>query len=318
MSVEKIDKAYHVLRKAIELEYRLNSLRYKFGLKILRKLLEKKSKLLEVDVAGYPVFIWNDKIEGDIFVEAPSLTGQVEGYMAHPKWGIKGRSIIPLNWEAVWYDMKPEFIYNKDVMDSIRELLGFAVNLSFNEDVNITEYAGTIQYGPYHGFYRITAEGIVIEWIDPGLNKILTDTVAVPDGGGCNVRNVLNSLIMDSSKIRYKCADSPKAPEYETDYSPGLCGSLDQVITYIRQFLDKTLFCVKGSPRELLFIDGPLEGLMITGVRDGDIIWYSDSGSGIININTIREMYSQAMIKCAEMMKMRICPYLPGGPNYPI
>ncbi|MEM4959863.1 MAG: hypothetical protein QXX12_08355, partial [Nanopusillaceae archaeon] len=231
MASDRYEKAYRVIRKAIELEYKINSIRYKFGAKILRKLLEKKGKLLEVDVAGYPVFIWNNRIEGDIFVEAPSLTGQVSGYMAHPKWGLKGRSIIPLNWTAVWNELKPEFIYYRDVMDSIRDLLGFAINLSFTENVDVTEYAGTIQYGPYHGFYRITSGGITIEWIDPSLNKVLTDTVATTDGQGCNVRNFLNALIMDSGKIRYKCVNDPEAPEYTTDYSPGLCGSLDQTIT---------------------------------------------------------------------------------------
>ncbi|MEM4964183.1 MAG: hypothetical protein QXT13_08555 [Pyrobaculum sp.] len=309
--------AYNVLKKAIEIEYKINTIRYKFARKVLEKLRQRKSKLLSVNISDYPAFVWNDLVEADIFLTPPSLSGHVEGWLAQPKFNIIGKKIIDVNWDELWTSLKPEFIYYRDVLDSIRNLMSYIINMSFKEDDEITAYAGIALYGNYYGFYKIAQEGIVVEYYDTILNKTLREVVAILDGQGCNVRNVLNSLIMDSSKIRYKCVNDPNAPEYETDYAPGMCGSLDQVITYIRQFLDKTLFCIVGSPRELLFVDGPLEGFVITGIRDGDVIWYSESGSGIININTIREMYSHAKTACTEMMKMRICPYLPGGHNYP-
>ncbi|MEM4620756.1 MAG: hypothetical protein QW607_11170, partial [Desulfurococcaceae archaeon] len=157
-------------------------------------------------------------------------------------------------------------------------------------------------YGNYHGFYKLTDEGIVVEYYDPVLNETLREVVAAVDGSEeCKIRNEMTEIV-SLTTVSIEC----EGEIYETDYSPGYCGTLDQLISLVRQYLDKQLFCLRSKYSTLIFIDGPLEGIMIN-YTDDDVLWLSESGSGTLNFVQLKQKIEDAKKQCALTLLPKIC-----------
>jgi hypothetical protein len=217
---------------------------------------------------------------------------------------------MSVSWSDVYRKLSPSFSVKTAVLQSIKDLLGMLTQaeiLAQFEDP--TDWQGRVMYGDYLGWYRVDSRGIAVRYFDAALDRWSEGYVATSEVSGCDAKARLSqALSYVASGIEVKCTDTVSV---KTNYEAPLCSDLDQLVTYIRQLLERQAYCIYVYPERIFFFDGPLQGLAWTYVTPVSVVFYAPGqGAILINVDSLLSDLYKAIDNCAVKIKPTVCAQL--------
>jgi len=302
--------AREVLRRALQLTYKLHSLRFRLAKEVLGRLQTYTSSPTVVEVNGYQTYIWLPTQHAREYRVWPySLTAKPGGWLETRPYAPASPPML-VSWPRVFGGLKASFSVNTAVLQSIKDLLSMLTQASIQaESVYPEDYSGVAQYGAYMGWYRMAGDGIYVKYFDRAQDRWVEGRIATSETSGCDAKERLRTLLNQVlSGLQINCDGRYVAYPYEA----AVCSDLDQAVTYIRQLLDKTVFCPYIFPDSILFVTGPLEGLTYTYQVGQVAIFYDGKIATVVNVSSVEATVNTAIANCAAKLKAQACGALAG------
>lgn len=294
-----------VAREALKLLADIHSLRYKYAKAMLSKLTSAAStEPWVVEVSGYQTYIWLPGKKQEFRVLPYSLTAKVQSWLTTRPYAPQEPPIV-VNWNEVFEKLKANFRLKTVVFESIKELLDMLTAAEIEtEEIEFEEWAGRVQFGEFSGVYKIDADGIKIAYLETVTGKVEKVTIATSETSGCTAKQILINLLKDTtSGIDVKCQTGLK----KVNYMNWVCSDLDQLVTYIRQLLDKQVYCITYKAKHILFLDGPLAGLTWNMDAQPEFIFYDGSKATVVDLESLVQQVRTAKSLCANSMSKYVC-----------
>ena len=312
MSIEEpkggVDISF-VVRRALEVQRDLQLIRYKIGRKLLQKLAQFESSPIIAEINSYPAYIWVPKEQAREYRVWPAtLTAPAEGWLKER--GLARVPIMIVSWSEVFDKLVPVFRYRAIILESVRGVLGIFTNIELEPHFLEAEgYDGTANYGDYRAWYKITHEGIKMDYLMPvedltGASYEHTVTVQLTTTN-CPVRQRLKELLYSVSEgIIIEC---PGGSVKKVQYSATDCPALDQLVTLLRQILDQQIHCPVDFPSRVVFLDGPLSGLNWSAVDRTHFIAWDGAKATTYDLSSIESMFNTSVETCRISMAKLAC-----------
>ena len=306
--MSQIDLTYAV-KRALEVHRDLQLIRYKIARKMMEKLARFESDPVVTEVSGYQSYVWVPKGQAREYrVWPPTLTAPAEGWLREK--GLARVPIMAISWNEVFDKLAPVFRYRSIILESIKGIFGILTNIELEPHFLETEgYDGTVNYGDFKGWYKITHEGIKIDYIMPvedlsGTTHEYTVTVQLTTTN-CPIRQRLKELLYSVSEgIIIEC---PGGSVKRVQYSATECPALDQLVTLLRQILDQQIHCPVDFPSRITFLDGPLGGLNWTAVDRHNFVTWDGERAAVYDMNAIESMFQTSVETCRTSMTRLAC-----------
>jgi len=306
--MSQIDLTYAV-KRALEVYRDLQLIRYKVARKMVEKLARFESDPVIVEVNGYQSYIWMPKEQAREYrVWPPTLTAPAEGWLKER--GLARVPIMVVSWSEVFDKLAPVFRYRAIILESIRGVLGIFTNIELEPHFLEAEgYDGTANYGDYRAWYKITHEGIKVDYLMPvedltGASYEHTITVQLTTTN-CPVRQRLKELLYSASDgFVIEC---PNGSVKKVQYSATDCPALDQLVTLLRQILDQQIHCPVDFPSRVVFLDGPLSGLNWSAVDRMHFIAWDGAKATTYDLASIESMFGTSVETCRTSMARLAC-----------
>lgn len=297
--------AVAVAKEALKLLVDIQSLRYKYAKAMLSKLTSAAStEPWVVEVSGHQTYIWLPGRKQEFRVLPYSLTAKVQSWLTTRPYAPQEPPIV-VDWNKVFEKLKARFRLKTVVFDSIKELLNMLTAAEIEtEEIGFEEWVGRVQFGVFSGVYKIDANGIKISYRETITGEIQEVTIATSETNGCSAKRTLNNLLKDIiSGIDVKCQDGVK----KVNYMNWVCSDLDQLVTYIRQLMDKQAYCITYQANNVLFIDGPLAGLTWNKDVKPEFIFYDGTKAIVVDLEELVKQVNTAKSLCATSMSKYVC-----------
>lgn len=297
--------AKEVTRRAAQLIYKIHTLRFRLAKEVLNRLQNYNSRPAVIEVNGYQTYLWVPRgLEREYRVWPYTLTSRPGGWLETRPYAPPGPP-VPVSWADIFSKLRANFSINTAVLESIRDLLSMVTQASIEQAASYPEdYSGTVQYGEYRGWYRLAGDGIYVRYFDAGHDRWVEGRIATSESSGCEAKTELKTILSQiTSGIQVDCSGTIVSYPYEAP----LCSDLDQLVTYVRQLLDKTVFCPFIYPSSILFVDGPLAGLSYTYQATNVAIFYDGRIATLVDIGSLKSMFNTAVQNCANKMKTSAC-----------
>jgi len=303
-----IDISFAV-KRALEVQRDLQLIRYKIGRKLAQKLAQLESSPIVVDINSYPAYVWVPKDKAREYrLWPPTLTSLQGGWLDE-----KGMVSMPpmiVSWNEVFDKLTPAFRYKSIILQSIRGMLSVFTNIELETNFIESEgYDGTVNYGDFKGWYKITHEGIKIDYVMPvtdenGNTYDYTVTVQLTTTS-CSVRQEIKDMLYTiSDGFIIQCPDGSVK---KVQYSATDCPALDQLVTLLRQILDQQIHCPTDFPSRIVFLDGPLAGLNWSAMDKENFITWDGERANTYDLTSIESMFKTAMDTCRASMTKLTC-----------
>ncbi len=287
--------------------YRAQRVRYKLARSLLSRLQARTSRPAVVEINGYQTYIWVPKGKEKEYRLWPyTLTSKSGSWLDTRPYAPAGPP-MSVNWGDVYRKLSPSFSVKTAVLNSIRDLLGMLTQAEilakFEEP---TDWQGRVMYGDYLGWYRVDSKGIAVRYFDVALDRWTQGYIASSEVSGCDAKDRLSqAMSYVVSGIEVKCTDTMAV---KTNYEAPLCSDLDQMVTYIRQLLERQAYCIFDYPERVFFFDGPLEGLSWTYLTPVSVAFYAPGhGAILINVDSLLSDLYKAIDNCAVKMRPTVC-----------
>jgi len=298
-----------VIKRALEAQRDLQLVRYKIGRKLAQKLAQFESSPIITEINGYPAYIWVPKERAREYrVWPPTLTSLQGGWLQEK--GLVNMPPMIVSWSEIFDRLVPAFRYKSIILQSIRGLLDVFTNIELEADYLEAEgYDGTVNYGDFRGWYKITHEGIKINYVMPvedptGATYDYMVTVQLTTTS-CPVRQRLKEMLYSASEgFVIECPDGSAK---KIQYSAVDCPALDQLITLLRQILDQQIHCPVDFPSRVVFLDGPLSGLNWSAVDRTYFIAWDGVKATTYDLTSIESMYKTSVDTCRGLMSRLAC-----------
>jgi hypothetical protein len=298
-----------VVKRALEVQRDLQLIRYKIARKLAQKLAQLESSPIITEINSYPAYIWVPKDKAREYrVWPPTLTSLQGGWLQDK--GMVSMPPMTVSWNEVFDKLIPAFRYKSIILQSIKGMLSEFTNIELETHFIESEgYDGTVNYGDYKGWYKITHEGIKIDYVMPvedttGSTYDYTVTVKLTTTS-CPIRQRLKEMLYTVSEgFIIECPDGSVK---KVQYSATDCPALDQVVTLLRQILDQQIYCPTDFPSRVVFLDGPLAGLNWSAMDRNNFITWDGERATTYDLTSIESMFKTAMDTCRTSMTKLAC-----------
>ena len=298
-----------VIKRALEVQRDLQLVRYKIGRKLAQKLAQFESSPIVAEINGYPAYIWVPKERAREYrVWPPTLTSLQGGWLEEK--GLVKTPPMVVSWNEVFDKLMPSFRYKSLIIQSVKGIMGVFTNIELEANYLEGEgYDGTVNYGDFKGWYKITHEGIKIDYVmqveDP-TGVIYDYTVSVQlTTTSCQVRQRLKDMLYSvSDGFIIECPDGSAK---KVQYSATDCPALDQLVTLLRQILDQQIHCPVDFPSRVVFLDGPLSGLNWSAMDRNYFIAWDGAKATTYDLSSIESMFKTSVDTCRTSMSRLTC-----------
>ncbi len=297
-----------VLKEIVKTVYKAQAVRYKLAGALMNRLKQMKSAPSVFEVNGYQTYVWVPAgLDREYRVWPPSLTAPPEGWLKTRDYAPKD-SIIPVDWNIVYSQLAPKFSIRLAVLDSIRDMLNMLTAAEIvTEAANPSEWTGRCNFNGIPAWYRIEADKIVIMYYDETLVQWTSETVAYSgEIEACGIKKWINMTLDSISQgVPVICPDGTMLT---VSYEAPLCSDLDQMVSYLRQLVEKQSYCIVYRPKSLHFIDGPLAGVSWSEESTPQWLFYSpDSGVVTVDRDALANRIQKALDLCSQKLKQYYC-----------
>lgn len=294
-----------IIRKATELVYRIQLIRYKFARAVLEKIRkEYKSNPWIVEVSGYQTYIWTPFEKKEFRIRPYSLTSKSESLLDKQEYAPE-RPPINVDWELVFKSLTAKFTLNTAVFESIKGLFDMITQAKIEKgEIYPEEWDGRVQFGEFSGYYKVSEEGIRIAYFEPVTDSMMELVVATSEAEKCEAKKKLYELLKEAlSGVKVVCGGE----EVTMSYSGPVCSDLDQLVTFLRQLYDKKAYCISYKAKRIVFLDGPLQNLGWTAATQFDYILYDGQKAIVVDVEQLSEWLKKAKENCANAMEKTAC-----------
>lgn len=298
-------RANEVTKRAIQLIYKIHTFRFRLAKEVLKRLQSYNSAKTVIEVNGYQTYLWLPQgFEREYRIWPYTLTSKPGGWLETRPYAPQ-EPPVPINWSDAFSKLKARFRIKTVVLESIRDLLSMLTQATIEHEQFYPEnFSGTVQFGEFMGWYRLAGDGIYVRYFDPGEDRWVEGRIATSESSGCEAKTELKAILSEiGSGIRVNCNGTTVRYPYEAP----VCSDLDQLVTYLRQLLDKTVFCPYIYPSSVLFIDGPLAGLSYTYQAADLAIFYDGRVATLVDITSLKSLINTAVQNCAIKLKTSAC-----------
>lgn len=303
--VERLVK--DLTRRANDIIYRINRIRFKYGARLVKRLQDAFSSAPSViEVNGYQTYMWVPADRRKEYRVWPySLTAKSGSWLDSRPYAPESPP-VPVNWAEIYSKLAANFSINTAVLQAVHGALTLVTQASITATYQTPEdWAGRVQYGAYMGWYKLSGNGIVVGYYDLSVDRWVEGRIATSEASGCDAKERLRSAMESVLKgLTITCGSTT----VEFPYEAPLCSDLDQIVTYIRQVLDKQAYCPFVFPDSILFVDGPLMGLSYTYQTGSLVILYDGKTATLLNVDSLLSALNTAVKNCAEKLKDYACP----------
>mgnify|MGYP001770658240 CR=1 FL=1 len=293
-------------RRANDIIYRINRIRFKYGARLVKRLQTAFSSVPSViEVNGYQTYVWVPAYRRKEYRVWPySLTAKSGSWLDSRPYA-PASPPVPVNWAVIYSKLAANFSINTAVLHAIRDALTLVTQASITASYQTPEdWVGRVQYGAYIGWYKLSGDGIVVGYYDPSVDRWVEGRIATSESSGCDAKERLRTAMESVLKgLTIKCDGTTVVFPYEAP----LCSDLDQIVTYIRQVIDKQVYCPFVFPDSILFIDGPLIGLSYTYQTGRLVILYDGKTATLLNVDDLLKTLETAVNNCVEKLKGYAC-----------
>jgi hypothetical protein len=298
-----------ILLDAMNVHKEMQKIRFRLARAMMQRLAQMRSRPSVIEVNGYQTYVWVPEHEAKEYrVEPVTLTGGVTGWLATRNYA-PGR-IIDVDWGDVYASLRPTFTYSSRILDSVRSLLSIFTDIALEQyQIAPEAFDGAVNINEHSGWYRIDVEGIKVMYISQYVEEdgrvranVVEDYITTTS---CGFRAVLKGLLYQATNhIRVVC---PNGSEIITSYFASECGALDQMVTYVRQLLDKQIHCPRLALRNVAFVSGPLMGLTWPEDPTNKIIAWDGQASQVVDVSEVAEAFVNAVRLCEQTMAAILC-----------
>jgi hypothetical protein len=294
--------------------YRAQRIRYRLARSLLSRLQSRTSKPTVVEINGYQTYIWVPQgKEREYRLWPYTLTSKSGGWLDTRPYA-PASPPIAVNWDDVYRKLTPSFSVKTAVLQSIRDLLGMLTQAEITAQfAEPTDWQGRVMFGDYLGWYRVDSRGIAVRYFDAALDRWSEGYVARSEVSGCDAKDRLSKALSDvAAGIEVKCSG---AAAVRTNYEAPLCSDLDQLVTYIRQLMERQAYCVYVYPERIFFFDGPLQGLSWTYTTPASVVFYAPGrGAILVDVDRLLSDLQTAVSNCAYKMRPVACAQTGAAP----
>lgn len=299
-----------LLLTAMDVLKEIQKIRFRLAKAMAQKLAELRSRPAVAEANGYQAYIWLPEDRTfEMRLYPPTLTGTASGWLASRPYAPSGR-IMDVDWNEVYARLRPQFFYASRVLDAVKGVLSLFTDVVLEQFQIAPElYDGTLVFGDYAGWYRIEVDGIKVIYvsqyraIDGRIEAVLIEDYLTTTH--CGLRAVLKGLLSQAAEgVMIQCQDNSIVT---VSHYGNECAGLDQVVTYIRQLLDKQIHCPDLQVRNVTFTSGPLEGFAWPEDPLNKIIVWDGLTSQVVDVSEIADMFKRAYDACANSIKTLAC-----------
>ncbi len=288
--------------------YRAHRIRYRLAKSLLSRLQSRPSAPAVIEVNGYQTYIWVPQGKEKEYRLWPYTLTSKSGSWLDGRPYAPASPPISINWGDVYRKLSPSFSVKTAVLQSIRGLLGMLTQAEIVAKFeDPTDWQGRVMYGDYLGWYRIDSRGIEIKYFDASLDRWAQGYVAASETSGCGAKERLSQALSNiASGIEIRCNEETAV---RANYEAPLCSDLDQLVTYIRQLMERQAYCIYVYPDRIFFFDGPLQGLAWTYTTPVSTIFYAPGhGAILLDVDRLLSDLQNAVNNCAYKMMSAVCP----------
>lgn len=305
ISTGPAEKHAEIIRKATELTYRIQLIRYKFAKAVLEKIRnEFKSNPWVVEVNGYQTYIWTPFSQREYRIWPYSLTAKSGSLLDNQEYAPKDPP-INVNWDSIFQSLTGKFVLNTAVFESMKGLFDMITQAKIEKtEIYPEEWDGRVQFGEFSGYYKVSEEGIKIAYFEHAADAMVEQVIATSETDKCEAKKKLYELLKEAlSGVNVVCGGE----SLTMSYSGSVCADLDQLVTFLRQLYDKKAYCISFKARRIIFLDGPLQNLEWTEATDYDYVFYDGQKVIVIDIEQISELLKKVKENCAKAMEKVAC-----------